>query len=99
MVAHDPHHRWHLTWLGSDRLLARRIAQPAARFLQIEAAGGVLLLVGALVAVVWANSPWADAYTHLWETPVGLTVGSWDLHLHLRDWVNDGAMALFFWLF
>jgi Na+:H+ antiporter, NhaA family len=84
--------------MGSDRLLARRVAQPAARFLQIEAAGGVLLLVGALVAIVWANSPLADSYTHLWETPLGVSLGSWSLELSLRDWINDAAMAVFFFV-
>ncbi|MEJ5255597.1 MAG: hypothetical protein WHS89_09630 [Acidimicrobiales bacterium] len=45
-------HRWVLTWLGSDRLLARRVAQPIARFLRIEAASGVLMLLGTIVALV-----------------------------------------------
>jgi NhaA family Na+:H+ antiporter len=94
----DPHHRWHLTWLGSDRLLARGLARPVARFLTIEAAGGILLLVGALVAVVWANSPWSISYVHLWETPVGVQVGGFSLEMDLRAWVNDAAMALFFFV-
>lgn len=94
----DHHHRWNHTWLGSDRLLARGVARPVARFLRIEAAGGVLLLIGAFVAVVWANSPWASSYAHLWETPVGLQVGGFALELGLREWVNDGAMALFFFV-
>jgi NhaA family Na+:H+ antiporter len=97
-VEHDPDHRWHLTWLGSDNLLARRVAQPAARFLQVEAAGGVLLLIGAVIAVVWANSPWAASYAHLWETEVGVQFGGFVLEMDLRAWINDGAMALFFFV-
>ncbi len=92
------HHRWQHTWLGSDRLLARGVAQPVARFLEIEAAGGILLLAAAVVAVVWANSPWASSYVHLWETPAGIEIGSFALELDLREWVNDGLMALFFFV-
>lgn len=92
------HHRWQHTWLGSDRLLARGVAQPVARFLQIESAGGILLLLGAVVAVAWANSPWASSYVHLWETPVAIDVGAFALELDLREWVNDGAMAVFFFV-
>lgn len=95
---HHRHHRWHSTWMGSDRLLARNLARPVARFLRIEAAAGVLLLIGALVAVVWANSGAASSYTHLWETPIDLTIGSFSLDLTLHEWVNDGLMALFFFV-
>ncbi len=96
---HDhPHHRWQHTWLGSDRLLARGVAQPVSRFLRIESAGGILLLVGALVAVVWANSPWADSYAHLWDASAGINLGGFSLEMELKDWVNDGLMALFFFV-
>jgi len=92
------HHRWNHTWIGSDRLLARGFARPVARFLTIEAAGGILLLIGALIAVVWANSPWSSSYVHLWETPLAIELGSFSLEMDLRDWVNDAAMALFFFV-
>jgi len=98
MNDHDALHRWNHTWIGSERLLARGVARPVARFLRIEAAGGVLLLVGALVAVVWANSPWSDSYVHLWETVFELRLGGFSLEMDLREWVNDGAMALFFFV-
>lgn len=98
-IDHDhEHHRWQATWMGSDRLLARGLARPVARFLTIEAAGGVLLLAGALIAIVWANSPWAESYHHLWETSIGVTAGGFVLEMGLREWVNDGAMALFFFV-
>ena len=47
------------TWLRSDRFLARSVARPVNRFLHIEASGGVLLVAAAVVALVWANSPWS----------------------------------------
>ncbi|MCC6313303.1 MAG: Na+/H+ antiporter NhaA [Thermomicrobiales bacterium] len=65
-------------------------------FLHNEAFGGVLLLAAALVALLWANSPWAEAYDALWNTHLTLGVVQFNLTETLRDWVNDGLMALFF---
>ncbi len=49
-------------WLGPDRPLLQRLARPVVDFLQIEAAGGVFLLVADLIALAWANSPWSSSY-------------------------------------
>ena len=84
------------TWLSSDRLLARSVARPVLRFLHVEAAGGILLVAAALVALVWASSPWSASYEQLWSTVVTLEVGDLTLSEDLRHWVNDGLMALFF---
>jgi NhaA family Na+:H+ antiporter len=61
-----------------------------------EAGGSALLLLATLVALAWANSPWADSYDAFWSTPAALGVGDLVLTLDLRHWVNDAAMALFF---
>ncbi|HJP82842.1 MAG TPA: Na+/H+ antiporter NhaA, partial [Fimbriimonadaceae bacterium] len=61
-----------------------------------EASSGILLMVVAIVAVVWANSPFAPAYSQLWETPVRLSFGEYSLSLSLLHWINDGLMAVFF---
>jgi len=95
-VEHE--HRWRSTWLGSDRLLARNVAQPVARFLRIEAASGVLLLLAALVAVVWANSGWSASYTHLLEAEAGISIGGFHLEMSVQEWINDGLMAIFFFV-
>jgi len=63
------------TFLRSDRRLARA-AQPLVRFLNIEAAGGILLVLATAVALVWANSPWRAGYQSLWATVVRLDVGT-----------------------
>lgn len=63
-------------------------------FLADEAAGGILLLVGAAVAIGWANSPAAGSYTDLWQHEVG----SGSLRLPLVGWVNDALMAIFFFV-
>jgi NhaA family Na+:H+ antiporter len=65
-------------------------------FLATETAGGLLLVVAALVALVWANSPWEESYGTLWQTDLGLHIGRWGFELDLRHWVNDGLMAIFF---
>ncbi len=84
------------TWLASDRLLARSVARPVLRFLHVEAAGGILLVGAAVVALVWASSPWSDSYEELWTTVASVEVGDLHLTMDLRHWVNDALMALFF---
>jgi NhaA family Na+:H+ antiporter len=86
------------TWLRSDHFIARSIAQPITRFLAIEAAGGILLFGAAVVALVWANSPWAAAYRDLWHTPVTIGIGEHSITEDLRHWINDGLMTLFFFV-
>ncbi len=86
------------TWLGSDRLLARVVGRPVTRFLHIEAGGGLVLLAATVAALVWANSPWSQSYVDLWHTSISVTVGSHTISEDLRHWVNDGLMAVFFFV-
>ena len=72
--------------------------RPLAEFLHEEAAGGIALLVATVVALVWANSPERDAYVSLWDTELQLGSGAAAIDLDLRHWVNDGLMALFFFV-
>lgn len=78
--------------------MARLAALPLERFLRIQAASGLLLLACAAIAFVWASSPWADGYVRLWETPVGITVGAFSFERPLRWVVDDGLMAIFFFV-
>ncbi|MDP1819854.1 MAG: Na+/H+ antiporter NhaA [Acidimicrobiales bacterium] len=86
------------TWLRSDRFLARSIARPVTRFLHVEASGGILLAVAAVVALVWANSPWGESYRELWTTELGIDLGGHLVSQDLRHWINDGLMTLFFFV-
>ena len=86
------------SWVASDRPVPRLIVRPLREFLDTEVAGGVVLLAAALVALVWANSPWSGAYDALWHTEVGLRLGRWALAADLRHWVNDGLMTIFFFV-
>lgn len=80
------------------RALVERLTRPFSRFLQIETAAGAVLLVSTLVALLLSNSPWADAFLAVWETPVGIQVGSGGSVRSLKEWINDGLMTLFFFL-
>ena len=80
------------------RRLALRIIGPFQSFAQSGSLGGLLLLLAALVAFGWANSPWAAAYTALLDEHLSLSLGGWALDLSLGHWVNDGLMAIFFLL-
>ncbi len=81
-----------------DALPGRRLPRPVRQFLETEASGGILLLAAALVAFVWANSPWSASYETLWHTEVGLDIGRWSLDGDLHHWVNDALMAVFFFV-
>ncbi len=80
------------------RELVDRLTKPFEWFLRIEAAGGAVLLLFTLAALVLSNSPWAPLYLDVWELPVGFHVGSWEHARSLRAWINDGLMTLFFFL-
>lgn len=78
--------------------MADRITGPFARFLKIEAAAGVVLLVATLAALALSNSAWSTPFLAFWETPIGLHFGSLDFTRSLRELINDGLMTLFFFV-
>ena len=80
------------------RILRRIIVSPFQRFLHTEASGGILLIFFTALALIWANSPWSEGYFNLWSTKTGLAFGDWSLIKYLILWVNDGLMAIFFFL-
>src|SRR5512145_2893797 len=77
---------------------ARLAGRPLERFLRIEAASGILLLVAAAAALVWANSPWVESYVHVWHTRVGVRFGTFTFERSLEWVVNDGLMVIFFFV-
>jgi Na+:H+ antiporter, NhaA family len=86
------------SWSSGDSPVARRLAVPLREFLDTEVAGGLVLLAATAIALLWANSPWQAAYQALWSTELAFEVGAWTLAMDLRHWVNDGLMALFFFV-
>jgi NhaA family Na+:H+ antiporter len=69
-----------------------------ARFLHVEAASGAVLLAATAAALAAANSPWAESFHHFWATPVGFEAGGFRLRMSLEHWINDGLMAVFFFV-
>jgi Na+:H+ antiporter, NhaA family len=87
-----------MTSRASERRSGPVFIAPLREFLQTESAGGIVLVVAALIALVWANSPWQDSYQDLWNTDLAIRLGERTLDLDLREWVNDGLMAIFFFV-
>lgn len=71
---------------------------PFRSFVAEHVSGGILLLAATALALLWANSPWAASYIALWETDASVAIGPWSQMHSLRDWINDGLMALFFFV-
>lgn len=83
---------------GHERPLVQPIIEPFQSFIRTEAAGGILLLVATCIAMVWANSFWDKSYQVFWSTPIGVTIATYTLTETLLDWINDGLMAMFFFV-
>ncbi|MEM7292329.1 MAG: Na+/H+ antiporter NhaA, partial [Pseudomonadota bacterium] len=74
------------------------IAQALRDFVKLESAAGLLLLATAIIALLIANSPLSGLHTALLDTPVAVSVGSHAIDKPLLLWINDGLMAVFFFL-
>jgi len=93
-----PPNREHVTWIASERWIPSRFVRPLLRYIHLEAASGVVLLVAAAVALVWANAPFGESYERFWENHLDISLGGFHLEESLRDLVNDGLMAIFFFV-
>ena len=68
------------------------------RFLHSQSSSSIVLLLAAIVAVVWANSPWSNIYHTLSHLDIGTHFAGKQYHLTLDHWVKDGLMAIFFFV-
>jgi NhaA family Na+:H+ antiporter len=84
--------------IKADNRPIDRILSPFQQFFQQEASSGILLMIATIVSLVWANSPWADSYTALWHTNVTFSFGGFGISKDLLHWINDGLMAVFFFV-
>lgn len=78
------------------QILAERAVATLQRFMHIEAVSGFVLLLAACVALIWANSSFADSYHALWHLPLSISLGSFAFTRELHFWVNDALMTAFF---
>ncbi len=75
---------------------SRRITLPMQHLLHAEQAGGVMLIIGAIVGLIWANSPWVESYHHLMEQVLTVDLHVLTFSFSVHHWINDGLMTLFF---
>jgi Na+/H+ antiporter NhaA len=75
---------------------ARNLAAPVRNFLSTETGSAAVLLGAAVIALVWANSPWSSSYESVWRTNLSIRLGGGTLSTDLRHWVNEGLMTFFF---
>lgn len=76
----------------------RTLLLPIQEFMRNESFGGILLLTITIIALIWANSPLANYYFDLWHTELGISLGAFTLSHSLHFWINDGLMAIFFFV-
>lgn len=79
-------------------MIKKVILTPFQKFVKIESFSGILLLGATIIALIWANSSFGDSYMSLWQYKVGFSAENFELKKPLLLWVNDGLMAIFFFL-
>jgi NhaA family Na+:H+ antiporter len=77
-----------------ESLITRALVMPVQEFIHIQGVSSVVLLGAAIIALLWANSPWSESYHHVWEMELSLS----KLQLPIHEWINDALMAAFFFL-
>src|SRR5579884_3800514 len=77
-----------------ESLITRALQLPIQQFIHTQGVSSAFLLAAAVVALIWANSPWSASYYHIWH--IHLTLSGLELPVH--EWINDALMALFFFL-
>ena len=76
----------------------KKVSTPFEHFLHAQTTTGMVLMFMTVFALILANSPIAETYAHFFHTKVDLNVGSWKLSHSIHHWINDGLMAIFFFI-
>jgi len=79
-------------------VIGRAMLNPFQKFFLVGSSSGILLFSATIIALIWANSPFADTYQSFWQYKIGVTSEGFELTKSLKLWVNDGLMAIFFFL-
>jgi Na+:H+ antiporter, NhaA family len=80
------------------KTLLDKTIRPINKFIHYDNSGGIALFLGVIIALIWANSPWRESYHHLWHTYFSIGFENNILSYSLHHWVNDGLMAMFFFV-
>ena len=83
---------------GTRHTLVRRLVTPFGEFFRAESSSGIVLILCAIIALIWANSPWGESYFALWHAHLVVSGGPIHLDYTLHHWINDGLMAVFFFM-
>ncbi|MDF1874938.1 Na+/H+ antiporter NhaA [Sulfurimonas sp. SAG-AH-194-I05] len=75
-----------------------RLATPFEHFLHAQTTTGIVLICMTIIALILANTPLTEAYAHFFHVKVNLSVGDWHLEHTIHHWINDGLMAIFFFI-
>ena len=78
--------------------MIKRIFNPFQKFAKIESLSGILLFAATIIALVWVNSPYGHIYESIWQYKIGIRFQTFELEKPLILWINDGLMAIFFFL-
>lgn len=98
-MAHvPPRSRGTLRAQADRSYVSRAIILPVQKYIYTESIGGVVLLIATVVALAWANSPWREDYHHILEIHLHIDVTLFAVDLSIEEWINDGLMALFFFV-
>ena len=76
----------------------QRILIPFQNFFSTQASGGIVLFIAAVIAIVWANSPWGHSYVELWDQHFRIGALEFNIDKPIELWINDGLMAIFFFV-
>ncbi|SFN62600.1 sodium/proton antiporter, NhaA family [Bizionia echini] len=79
-------------------MIKQVLLTPFQKFVKIESFSGLLLLLATLVALIWANSGYSSSYQQLWQYDIGIITQGFEFKKPLILWINDGLMAIFFFL-
>lgn len=81
-----------------EKPLGLRVSLLTQEFSRLAASGGIVLLISAIVALIWRNSPGGESYIQFWETELSINLYNWSLSESLVHWINDGLMVIFFFV-
>ncbi len=84
--------------LQPRQFVHRRVVAPFQEFMNLEASSGIAIVAAAILALVWANSPWKDEYFDLWEAGLHFDFNLFRIDQSVGHLVNDGLMAIFFFV-